>query len=480
MQLARARMTLPSTPPAAPATGTRLPRVAAMAAFALAMLLLAAPALWNGYPLLQYDTGGYLARWHEGTLVLARSTVYALLLYVGEAWHFWPVVAIQAAATAWVVGLVLRCLGLARGPAPVLAVLAILCVATALPWLASVLITDIFAGLGVLAFYLVLFRWDALGRHERIGLTLVLAFAVASHSATLAMLLALVAAAAFVTICIRPIVPAGRLVHAAAAILLGVVLVLAANFALVGRLVWTPGGFELAFGRMLQDGIVARYLDDHCVPQRPEAGTLKLCPYRRELPPTADEFLWDSEIFDKLGRFDGLRDEMRAIVLGSLAEYPLLQLKAALAATARQLALVETGWGMHDILPHSQGIIEQFVPGDVAAMRAARQQRGEVYYDTINRLHVPVAYTASLLMLGLLWRLRRAPPPEPPDALALLAATVTLATLANAGILGILSGPHDRYGARIAWLAVLVVLLWGLQALRRRGERRRFRVKPTS
>ena len=26
-------------------------------------LMLIAPALWNGYPLLQWDTGGYLARW---------------------------------------------------------------------------------------------------------------------------------------------------------------------------------------------------------------------------------------------------------------------------------------------------------------------------------------------------------------------------------------------------------------------------------
>jgi hypothetical protein len=34
-------------------------------------LMLIAPALWNGYPLLQYDTGGYLARWYEGYLVPA-------------------------------------------------------------------------------------------------------------------------------------------------------------------------------------------------------------------------------------------------------------------------------------------------------------------------------------------------------------------------------------------------------------------------
>jgi hypothetical protein len=40
-----------------------------------------------------------------------------------------------------------------------------------------------------------------------------------------------------------------------------------------------------------------------------------------------------------------------------------------------------------------------------------------------------------------------------------LALTVVLALLANAAVLGILSGPHDRYGARMVWLAPLVVLL---------------------
>ncbi len=443
-----------------------------LAAFAVAVLLLLAPAIWNGYPLLQYDTGGYLARWHEGTLEIARSTAYALFLHLGERPHFWPVVAIQAALVAWVVGLLLRALGLARGPVPVLAVLAILSVATALPWLSSMLLTDIFAGLGVLALYLLLFKPQALRPYERVGLTLLTAFATASHSATLAMLLALVAAGALANLAVRHFLPWRRLAHGLGAIALGALMLLACNLALSGRLVWTPGGFELVFGRMMQDGIVARYLEDRCAPEGVKGDAarfepLKLCPHRHALPATADEFLWDSEIFNSLGRFDGLRGEMRAIVLGSLAAYPGLQLKAALAATAKQLALVETGWGMHDILPHTAGVIERYLPREIPAMRAAKQQRGLIDYETINRLHVPVAYAATILLLLALWRLRR----DPRDDLALLAATVVAATLANAGILGILSGPHDRYGARIAWLAVLVVLLWGMQALRGRGAR---------
>ena len=44
----------------------------------LSMALLIAPAAWNGFPLLQYDTGGYLARWYEGTLEISRSVAYGL------------------------------------------------------------------------------------------------------------------------------------------------------------------------------------------------------------------------------------------------------------------------------------------------------------------------------------------------------------------------------------------------------------------
>ncbi|MGC2717415.1 MAG: hypothetical protein WA366_28995, partial [Pseudolabrys sp.] len=70
--------------------------------------MLQAPAVWNGFPLLQYDTGGYLARWYEGTLVPSRAVVYGLMLNAGAPAAFWPVVAAQAALTVWVIALVLR------------------------------------------------------------------------------------------------------------------------------------------------------------------------------------------------------------------------------------------------------------------------------------------------------------------------------------------------------------------------------------
>jgi hypothetical protein len=45
------------------------------------------------------------------------------------------------------------------------------------------------------------------------------------------------------------------------------------------------------------------------------------------------------------------------------------------------------------------------------------------------------------------------------DDLTLLAATVTFALLGNAVVCGVISGPHDRYGARMVWIATFTALI---------------------
>jgi hypothetical protein len=228
-------------------------------------------------------------------------------------------------------------------------------------------------------------------------------------------------------------------------------MLISANHALSGKWAWTPGGTGVAFGRMMQDGIVARFLNDHCPHEN-----FKLCPYRNELPATADEFLWGHSMFNTLGRFEGMNDEMGTIVVQSVAAYPAWQAEAALRAMGQQLLHVATGEGTSGWIPHTYGIIEHYIPAQVAAMRAARQQRWGLDFSTINWLHVPVALAS---MLGLLALLGRALADRRLDDLTLLAATVTLALLGNAFICGIISGPHDRYGARMVWVATFVVLM---------------------
>ncbi len=128
--------------------------------------MLIAPALWNGYPLLQSDTGGYLARWYEGYLVPSRSTVFGLYLHFGEGSYFWLNLGIQALATMWILHLTLRVFGMAK-PLQLLALGFALTLTTALPWLASMLLTDIFAGLSVLSLFLLVLHDDKISAMEK-------------------------------------------------------------------------------------------------------------------------------------------------------------------------------------------------------------------------------------------------------------------------------------------------------------------------
>jgi hypothetical protein len=415
------------------------------------VMVLLAPAIWNRFPLLQWDTGGYLARWFEGYLVPSRSVVYGLFVTAGWPLDFWPVVIVQALVTVWVLRLMLRTHDIDLSPLAFVGLVVVLAVVTTLPWIVGILLTDIFAGLPVLGLYLLMFQSPLLCGRERVGLVALVAFATATHSATLAVVLAVLVGGAAVWFMRRDLVPGGSLARAGAAVVLSVVLVFAANYVVAHRFAWTPGGYGIAFGRLLQDGLVKRYLDRHC----PQA-QFKLCPYRDELPATADGFLWGQSVFDRLGRFAGLGAEMERIVLGSIAEEPVANLRAALVATARQLVTVGGGEGVLTEIWHTYGMIETFTPTAAPAMRAARQQRGDIDFSAMNAVQVPIALVSLALLpfIALMgWR------HDAYAGLSRLAATVMLAVVVNAAVCSILSGPHPRYGARLAWLASLTVML---------------------
>ena len=83
-------------------------RLTAIVAYAAMMLMLLAPALLNGFPLIFPDTGGYLDRPILGTLEMGRSALYGAFLYPGVAFSFWPNIILQAAMMVWLIALTLR------------------------------------------------------------------------------------------------------------------------------------------------------------------------------------------------------------------------------------------------------------------------------------------------------------------------------------------------------------------------------------
>ncbi len=448
------------------------PRALVMAAAgAVATVLLMLPAVLNGYPFLFYDSGGYLESAFSHVVMPGRSSLYGLLLRAGSLPDFWPVAIVQSGLCVWAMGVVLRVQGLGGRPGLLVGLCAVLAATTALPFVSAELMPDIFAGLAALALYLLLWRRADIRNGEAWGCAALLAIGGASHSSVLAISLLCIAAAVAAAAVAPRLRPRLKLRLAVVGVVIAMVLNPLVNFTMAGRFAQTPGGISFIFGRMLEDGIVFRYLADHC-----PSSSLKLCDLREELPATADDFLWDDDAaFNALGGFEGGAEEMRRVVVGSLIAYPLDNARLAVRAMLRQLVLVQTGDLMSEELTDSYDVIRDRVPAAYARMLTAiQQQNPPIDFDRINLVHVPVALAASLglvLAVGvLIWRRQR--------ELALLAGSMVVVLVANAAVCGILSNPHDRYQARIAWIAVVVLFIVAVsaaEAFRRRWPGRRSR-----
>jgi hypothetical protein len=225
-----------------------------------------------------------------------------------------------------------------------------------------------------------------------------------------------------------------------------VVSVWTAAFGLPGL---SPYGQVFLLARLLHDGPARATLAREC--PRPD---WRLCAAQDRIPPTADGFLWnaDSPIYDADGP-KGLRQEAAAIVRATLAAEPGRVARAALANAVAQAGRFRTGDGLEPF-PGDPGpelaLRRHFPAREHAAFTAARQANGTLLLPfRLAPLHAAFA-VAGVVLCAILLRRR---------ATCGLAMAVLALLLGNAILTGALSGPHDRYQARVMWLPLASALL---------------------
>ena len=381
---------------------------------------------------------------------MGRSALYGAFLYLGISSSFWLNIVLQAAMMTWLIVLALRTHGLGGRPWLAIGIVTLLSLTTSMPWFTAQLMPDILFPAAVLALHMLIFRDAMLGRAERYALVAVIAFAMPSHMAAAGMCVGVVLAVALMTRLRFIALPPSRLTFAAGAVAAGLALCPVSNYAITGNFAMTPGGSSFLFGRLVEDGIVIRYLNDKC----PDPA-IRLCAFRSNFPKDADTWLWDANSpFRTLNDFEG-SDEEKLIPRDTLALYPLMHVKSALAATAGQLIKFKTEVNGTDNAP-TISMFKVHTPGLFPEFMRARQQASGFNVAPLNVIHVPVAAFAMLCVVAaLLVRRRLGLPP----AFAGLAATMLLAFSANAVICGVFSHPVDRYQSRLVWLAVFVAAM---------------------
>jgi hypothetical protein len=411
-------------------------------------------AAWNGFPLMFYDTGAYLAEGLSGDFLVERSPVYSLLLFfAGSGFSLWPVVILQALMTGYLIALVAR-IEVPGLKLPGLAAIGIaLILLTGIGWYVGQVEPDCMTALLVLGCYLLLFRFSSLDDTAR-GLVLAItALAVACHPSHLGLIAGflIVGVGLHLFAHLMPRLPRPRLRPASIAFALSLGLTLASNLALAHGFFLSRSGSVFVFARLMQDGIIQRLLHDTC----PQSG-YQLCPYQRQLPHNANAWLWgQNSLFHREGGFANSQAEDNRMIVESLKRYPLMQAKAALYDSVLQFFEFRTGDGIESQINIIWPELKKVAPGELPAYTRARQQRQKIRFQSINMVDVTVG---MLSLLGILMLLSHSAHRRRWDEMS-LPGLVLLGLIGNAIICGTFSNPHDRYQSRLMWLPALTLLL---------------------
>lgn len=433
----------------------------------LAAIVLLAPmflyaAWWNGFPFMFFDSGAYVLEGFAKVFMPERSPAYSLFLHYADGRaSLWYVAWIQAAMTAFVIVEFARTLWPRTTLWLLLRVGASLSVLTSVAWFAGQIEPDCMTAIFVLAIYPLAFRLKQLGWVRALLLIPVAAIAIACHPSHLG-------TSAGLVICLfilrllpliwrRRKLPKPNLILPVLTVAAGFGLVLAANHTIAvhnkmpERWFVSRSGSIFLTARLMGDGVVKKTLDDLCPTHR-----LVLCPYKDDLPKTADNFLWGPESpFNRIGRFYGPKDQYDLIVSHSFSHYPIQSLAWGLWGSLRQYFMVRTGDGVEPQVWVLRDLFYGFMPTQRVAYMTAHQQQGSIHFPAVNVVHVPLALLAQAWLAWVLWRaLKRGR-----WNLATLPAFVLVALLGNAMVCGLFSGPHDRYQSRLAWVPCLIVLL---------------------
>lgn len=416
----------------------------------VAACLLLWVAWFNGYPTVFSDTGGYL--WtgkYFAALPPFRAPGYAIFTRImtlgGTAWF---VVVAQAAIVVYVLREV--CNHLMEGDLKsrnrlFLATVCILATLTSLPWIVSLVMPDVFAGVLFLAMFLLSFA-NELSTARRMCLAAILALAAASHSSLLPIAFAFAVAVVLAKLVGWQRSAAVPPVRAALAWLLAPLMAAgictaSLNSAMGIGFRVSPSGNTFLLARLFSDGLAADYLHENC-----SNTPLISCRYLSDLPQTQEQFLFQHPLIQALY---GHEDEIAKIVKGAILAHPFRFASSSARDAFTLFSSFRTGdevrtYGARE---WNSGVLEEVLPNDFQAFSNSRESRGVLLplADSAARIDGIAFWMSAAICLWALASGRFGRANE-----FFYAAVVFL--VINAAICATFAGVYERYQGRVAWI----------------------------
>lgn len=409
--------------------------------------------------------GGQLAM-----LAKSRSFVYSVLAYLSTLVSgFWPILILQAGLAAWLVGRTLSWLAPDMALKWRYALVAALAILTPAGGFVGFVMPDVFAALLVLA-ALNLLLDPALKWFETLLLMGIIAAGAIMHTTILLLgvTLVLMCGAYKLVRHLPRLFDWSRVIMISGA-LASAIVVNSAYFTVAESLSGEKLGrppFLLA--RVLADGPGTKLLERACAE---DPAAYQACVFAGVEFDTQNEFLWSADkgvLTLSIEEQFNLLDEETGFVLDTVASYPLQQFAVSTRNFVEQLGSItmkhlrfgtpfiaaSEQWGDIDTLANVSGGAACAANIEACQSRAA-PIRLWIWLNLVTTALACLAFT----LIAAAWahaRLVAAPDIwKPHDQTLFICATLIVLVVANAGICGVLSGPHDRYQARLIWVLPL-------------------------
>ncbi len=484
-------------------------------ALAVATTALCLPAMYNGQPFIFPDTAGYVrtvdfvvtkvlsptfaTEWGRGASFSAtpeanpdvaetdgaaaddqdrnlwrgRSPYYGLIAYLGFVLgDFWPTVFLHGLLLAFATSLFLRH-SLSLNPAQRAGVIAAAAVLTPAGAYVCYLTPDILGGVGLMAAATVFAFHRRMSRLELVSAGLVIALSAVTHMATLLVLL-LVAVTGAIVVSVRA-AGGSVLQRQAPTLIVGVALAAAvageaaSGFAAKTLLGRAPLTLPFPMAQLVEDGPGARLMLERC-----DELDFAVCAFTHALPLNhSNDFLFNpSPEAGVLGAADPATQreivaEQGAFVTETIKTYPVYTLRTVLNNWWVQFNMFEINEFNYVPVQIRFFEREQLPDAFFARLVATPAYNGDVPIDLASVVFTIVFWVslAALLAALVMTAGRRVLALRSFDVgLILVIAGVVI----NAAVCGIIAGPYDRFGGRVAW-AIPILAMAGAVALWRDG-----------
>ena len=234
----------------------------------------------DGFPFVFFDTGAYLLEGLAHFYVPERAAAYSLFLYyAGARASLWYVAAIQCLIVAFVLTEFARAIAPKTSLWKLLAIGVFLLFFTSVPWFAADIEPDSVTAALAMAVYILAFHARAMGWLRCILLLLVAGFATAVHPSHLGLSagLAISIAALRIVRFFLPRLPKPNALLPALGFVLGLSLVLAANYSLTHKIFISRSGPDSCSRGWWARASLKQTLDEICPTRH-----LELCAFRRQ------------------------------------------------------------------------------------------------------------------------------------------------------------------------------------------------------